>query len=77
LTEEEEKLAKLYISKRDRLIPLAAALADQLVEPKDENWGYIYFNEMDRLAFETGLVKVRFHKPLGRGFVNPRERRNT
>jgi len=75
LTEEEEKLAKLYISKRDRLIPLAAALANELGE--GDNWGYIYFNEMDRLAFETGLIKVRFHKPLGRGYVNPKERRNT
>jgi len=75
LTEEEEKLAKLYISKRDRLIPLAAALADELGEGDD--WGYIYFNEMDRLAFETGLIKTRLHKPLGRGYVNPRERRNT
>lgn len=68
---------KEYIIRRDKLIPLAAALANELVGPKDENWGYIYFNEMDRLAFETGIQKMRFHKSFGRGYVNPRERRNS
>ena len=58
-----------YEVERNALIPVAEEYADSVaMGHKDgkpyrvEGWVRVYIREMDRLATERGLQRVRFHK---------------
>jgi hypothetical protein len=52
-----------YVRSRNKLIMRAAKFADnETGNPLDPDWDRIFIREMDRLAVESGIQEVRYHK---------------